>query len=343
MPTVKTVKPGGGGDFTSLQDWWDWAKTQTNADQWAECYGGNLGPLDATDGTVFSPDATHYPRIYVASGHQHGLKWNAAKAHVYVADMAGPMFAVAIQVDYMQVAGLQIKAGPIDGGSGGGQILCTNWYGASNNGATLLEDLLIIGEGEENTVIGITSYSRSASRTARIRNCMVYNCGRYGIYALQHEAYTQIDNCGVIDCGNNWSGGGGIRNVAVSFNDMIMRNCYVMTTGSGVCFSHTYFPTTFKLYNCFSSDGSIGSYTNTDCVTGISTTGQVVNYGEDWRTPGTSDFIGAGMDLSSEFSADALGNARSEPWAVGPYQGGEVTGFNAAWAGNINQVTGGGE
>ncbi len=318
MPTIKTIKPGGGGDYTSLQDWWDWAKTQATADQWAECYSGNLGPLDATTGTTFTPDATLYPRIYVASGHQHAMAWDDTKAHIYVADMAGPEFVVAIQVDYMQVQGLQIKAGPVGGGSGGGQILCTNWSGASGTGAGLLEDLLIIAEGASNTIIGITTYPRSDGRVCAMRNCLVYGCGTAGIYAIQHQANTHIDNCGIVECGN--ASGTGLRNVAVSFDDLVVRNTYVMSTGSAQCFNHTYFPTTFKLYNCFSSDDSIDTYTNTDCVTDIATSGQVEDLDADWRVASGSDFIDAGMDLSADFTADALGNIREVPWWIGPHQ-----------------------
>ena len=40
MANVKTVKPAGGGDFTSLLAWEDYADGQSTADQWAECYSG---------------------------------------------------------------------------------------------------------------------------------------------------------------------------------------------------------------------------------------------------------------------------------------------------------------
>ena len=72
MPTIKTIMPAGGGDYLSLQAWWNWAKTQPTADQWAECYsGGNLGGLSMT-GATFTPNVTEYVRIYAANGHGHG-------------------------------------------------------------------------------------------------------------------------------------------------------------------------------------------------------------------------------------------------------------------------------
>ena len=46
MPTIKTVKPAGGGDFPTLAAGWSARKTSGNADEWAECYGGgDLGML----------------------------------------------------------------------------------------------------------------------------------------------------------------------------------------------------------------------------------------------------------------------------------------------------------
>ena len=64
MATVKTVKPAGGGDFTTLALWEDYADGQTSADQWAECYsGGNLGAVTLS-GWLATPDASNYPKIY---------------------------------------------------------------------------------------------------------------------------------------------------------------------------------------------------------------------------------------------------------------------------------------
>lgn len=70
MPTIKTVKPDGTGDYTTLQSWHTFAAAQGSADQWAECYAGNLGKLGFSAWSS-TPDATHYPRIYAADGQRH--------------------------------------------------------------------------------------------------------------------------------------------------------------------------------------------------------------------------------------------------------------------------------
>src|ERR1044071_371936 len=75
--TIKTIKPAGGGDYTTLAAWEDWADGQTNAAQWAECYsGGDLGTVDF-GGWASTPNATNYPRIYVPLGEGHGGSTNA--------------------------------------------------------------------------------------------------------------------------------------------------------------------------------------------------------------------------------------------------------------------------
>lgn len=73
MATIKTIKPGGGGDFTSLASWESYAGDEDNADQWAECYsGGDLGEVAIGPGWVGTVDSTNYPKIYAAPGHFHG-------------------------------------------------------------------------------------------------------------------------------------------------------------------------------------------------------------------------------------------------------------------------------
>ena len=70
MPTIKTIMPAGGGDYISLQDWWNnWASQQATADQWAECYSGDCGFFSNYElPHVATPDSTHFFRIYAAEG-----------------------------------------------------------------------------------------------------------------------------------------------------------------------------------------------------------------------------------------------------------------------------------
>ena len=101
MATIKTIKPAGDGDFTTLALWEDFADGQSSADQHAECYtGGNLGAVTLA-GWSATPDSSNYPRIYAADGEQH-LGDVASGAYI---SASTPM---AIGVPYTRIDGLRV-------------------------------------------------------------------------------------------------------------------------------------------------------------------------------------------------------------------------------------------
>jgi hypothetical protein len=104
MAYVKTVKPAGGGDYTSLLAWEDYADGQPTADQWAECYsGGDLGGvhLDA-GGTWATPTSEVYPKIYVAEGNGHG---GDISSGAYMSS-TGP---IVVGIEFTRIEGLRIN------------------------------------------------------------------------------------------------------------------------------------------------------------------------------------------------------------------------------------------
>jgi hypothetical protein len=334
MATIKTVKPLGGGDFSSLQAWWNWAKTQVNPDQWAECYGGgNLGFLDATGGHAFTPDASNYPRIYAAAGHRHNLKWDTSKAYIDGGHNCGTV--INAPVNYLRIEGLQIKA---TGESG--MIVA---YTGATAGPYYYKDLLLIGGSGAGTnlVYGIYSYVRNDERDGYLENCMFVDCGYGGFFGTAVGADWYVLDCGFKDCGNT-TGNGSIFNIVADVDHRIfVKNCYALNTGGAPNFHHAYYAGTFDFASTFSSDGSISAngYTQTNCVQNVDTAGQLADYNADWKTLGTSDFVGAGVDLSAVFTTDAVGNLRAVPWWVGPYQSPAST-FKPAWAANSTMVLG---
>jgi hypothetical protein len=109
MPTVKTVKPTGGGDFTSLDAWERWASTQATADQWAECYGGgNLGKVHLRSWTA-TPSPSLYPKIYAATGQQHTGD-DSAGCYISVADD----HCINNELRYLRVEGIRVRHGAAD-------------------------------------------------------------------------------------------------------------------------------------------------------------------------------------------------------------------------------------
>jgi hypothetical protein len=222
MATVKTIKPAGGGDYTTLQAWEDWADGEANADQWAECYtGGDLGGLTIASWTA-TPDADNYPRIYAADGEEHGGDKTAG------AYFSGAGLSVA--TNYTQVVGLR-GDGKIFNGTSGSFLLFER---------CLSHDHVSVGFYMPRTFPG-------ANATITIRNCLcidvatgfqlgtkdalggiitlnvynntAYNCSAYG-FQLQNKNFSaggatiNLENNIAMGCGDDFilsdTGGDGV-------------------------------------------------------------------------------------------------------------------------------------
>ena len=195
MPTIKTIKPGGGGDYTTLQTWESWADGQGSADQWAECYdGGDLGEVSVQSWTA-TPSSTLYPRIYVAEGEGHD--GTAASGGAYINHDGSQM---TMSENYTRVEGLRIVSS-INGrtmslAGDGGQILdgclIINDYGSSGSWSDIycsgVRTIPVIVRnniiyGKDATRFGIYFYSNEASidHYCEIYNNTVDGCHNYGI------------------------------------------------------------------------------------------------------------------------------------------------------------------
>lgn len=104
---VSTIKPSGGGDFTTLALWEDYVdddpQSLSHAGYWAECYkGGNLGAV-TLGGWSDAGTTTRYPKIYAASGESHA---GDISDGAYI-QAATPL--IYIEVDYVRLDGIRIK------------------------------------------------------------------------------------------------------------------------------------------------------------------------------------------------------------------------------------------
>lgn len=294
MATIKTIKPLGGGDYTNLQDWWAFAKTQATADQWAECYGGaSLGALDTTGGATFTADATTYPKIYAVDGYLGGMSFDTSKPHI---DDLVDEFAISlVNQPYFRVVGIQVRT-----------VGFVAFF-VSACGYVYIDSCLIISAA----TTGYGAYFQDNHIGPNyIQNCVAYNWGFHGFLCAGNSP-TIINDCGVVDCGY----GGAPTNAGIRINqfaggDTTITNTYVLNTGGGACILPTTGTTMAKV---FTSDT-----TGTDINT--ATSGQVVSLTSDWTTLNTSDFVGAGDDNLAVVPLDAMGHARTLPVWVGPYQ-----------------------
>tara|TARA_B100000959_G_scaffold226480_1_gene241061 strand:+ start:905 stop:2410 length:1506 start_codon:yes stop_codon:yes gene_type:complete len=192
MAVVKTVKPAGGGDYTSLASWENDASTDANgvgnAGQWAECYtGGNLGALNIS-GWNTTPDSTNYPKIYVADGNNHLTK---EVMGAYISSSQ----PIQSSLEYVIIEGLRVEGSStsnhaitfegsgtsngarVDGcymhGSFQNAIRIGQSSGSSTSNCYVVNNLIAINGSASNTPVGLYVYSNSSS--AGTTNAYIYN------------------------------------------------------------------------------------------------------------------------------------------------------------------------
>ena len=78
-------------------------KTSGNADEWAECYSGNVGGVVLSDMTA-TPSATDYPRVYPGPGQQH----NGSSGGCYIQGVAFSA-GVYAQTSHARIEGLRFE------------------------------------------------------------------------------------------------------------------------------------------------------------------------------------------------------------------------------------------
>ena len=105
--SIKTIKPAGGGDFTTLAAWESWALTDAttsgHGDYWAECYdGGDMGDftINGPLGWDVYTSPTQYPRIYTNKDQRHDGTIAGDGAYLY-----GTPYVTA---KYLRIEGIKI-------------------------------------------------------------------------------------------------------------------------------------------------------------------------------------------------------------------------------------------
>lgn len=231
-PTVvtKTVKPGGGGDYLTLQAWWTAQKGNLpalNEIHRAVVYsGGNAssgGVLLMNESGSVSDDTCYYD-IVVADGHDHDGKWDTTYA--YFAS-TGEGFQVLSQV--VHVTGLQIQ-----GGMGNLGIYTTTV--ASGHPAThvvckrcLIQALW--GAGADG----------SGAITVDFHNCQIRSraaSGQFGVYVRGAGTAYNLYNCTVVCPGT----GSTVALYVYSNAVVTSQNCYL------------------KAATCYKNDGGGGTF-----------------------------------------------------------------------------------
>lgn len=192
MPTIKTVKPAGGGDYTSLSSWEDAVEHESSAAQWAECYsGGNLGTVSVSGVDWSTPDSENYPKIYAATGNGHATSTSSG---AYIEGSS----CITSSLEYLRLEGIRIKndststyainfdsVGTSNGcrvdkclihGSFQNGIRVSQTSGGSGGTSHIANNIIIIDGDDSNTARGIKVSATSVSVTTY---CYIYNNSIY--------------------------------------------------------------------------------------------------------------------------------------------------------------------
>lgn len=287
MATIKTVKPAGGGDYTTLAAWWNAAK-DVSADQWAECYGGgDLGRFpDWMLGVA--DDATHFSKVYAADGES---PWLTGESGTYN--------AIACQKDYAQISGLLVK----DFGNAG--------QGISMTGANSLVEKCTVDAG-----IGTVSWGIES--VGLVRNCLVKNCDFYGIGTGNGGTF---QNCAVINCGKGYSNPGVVSFAGTMnlFNVVAVDNYtdFGVSGGSLVC---DHCASSDATADDFGGSGNIVNIVPADCFTDptngdltLKSGSPLIDAGADLSASFTDDILGNTRPSFGAFDIGAFEKQYNHP------------------------------
>jgi len=248
---VNTIKPAGGGDFTSLQSWEDSIDDDTggdpqslgNAGYHAECYkGGDLGSL-LINVWGFTATGSRHPKIYAAAGQGHGGD-KTDGAYVSTSSGAAMNAGITVLSKYVEIIGLRVQSTvntykgiqASDGGVDGAYISHCLLHGPAN---TLLEAGQLL----------TTNADSSTVKLFVVRNNMLIpetessiGNGFYGIFSgaytyngSTHDIYVQ-NNTVISDSSADWAGqSGSLTGMGFAFGayntvNLYLENNYVSTT-----------------------------------------------------------------------------------------------------------------
>lgn len=304
---INIVDPdnGAGTDYTSLSLWEDGEDGQDlptlDKIAVAKCRSSS-GTADTTfvdfDGWT-ATDATRYIKIAGDTGHRASTSWSTSKYRFSVADG----YLAYLRENYMLFDGVQIELSSattsriLFGGVG---------LNAASSDIRFHSCHFQMPSTSSKTLFFAAV---TGSLSIHFRNCILKSLSTNSDSYLSSQSDKNIyaDNCTFIWNSSNTIG---VRDDGGTCN---IRNCYSGGTGT-----YDYYGTFDTKTTCASEDttGSSG-------LTGIALSNDnFTNYTSNWSLPSTSDLVGVGTNLYSDFTTDIDGNTRpaSAAWCIGAYE-----------------------
>lgn len=301
---------GGNNDYASVSLWeagvqGDLTLSET---QEAECYAFADTTAVTIDGST--TDATHYLRVYAASGAEAQMPWSTSAYRLTPGSNTTPMSAFDA---FTRIERIQMELAT--GASNRFGISCGTTPGVRVIGCYIRAT----GAGA-GTQIGINSTVSGAGNYVHVRNTVVTGFNGAGIQSQSGSGEMWAYNTVVANCGSGFNGGGAFT----------AKNCIAYNNTTD--FAGTYAAST----NNASEDGTAP---DTNEVT-ITTDPFVDFAGGDFHIESGSEVHDAGADLSADanfpFSDDFDGATRTGTWDLGVD---EITGASAAVTGTAGDGT----
>ncbi|EGB15154.1 hypothetical protein DND132_1948 [Pseudodesulfovibrio mercurii] len=290
MATITTtIKPAGGGDYTSLAAW-DYAEAANlvgaGNTHVAECYGGgNLGPVTLSSWTT---DAANRLVIQAADGERHMGVYD--EAYAYASDSGNLLLADQAGLGCLDIIGLQFNK---TGGSYSNGIYLRST-------STYIDKCIFKGPGGDSTgVCGINGSQDTATPSFIVTNTIFYD------FTASSNAYTA-----------------GIRTQTVS--DATLYNCTFINCRYGLRADSG----TPLVKNCIFRSAPITGTLDAASGNNSTSTGIVfADYDNDDFALDATDTVArdTGADLAADgtwaFSDDILGAVReSGNWDIGAFE-----------------------
>jgi hypothetical protein len=309
MPTIKTIKPGGGGDYTLLQTWEDFADGEATADQWAECYdGGDLGEV-VISGWSSTPTAVIYPRIYTPLAERHNARDDGTGA--FISSTTGN--SIVNYVNYVQIDGIRMES----------TSTANSIISMVTSDGVIVENNLLIQKSYANTANAIYIVdSNPVSKTCDIQNNIVFGNGLLatGILILgiattnPVETDSNIFNNTIIDVTSY-----GITGTKTETSDTVTLNVVLRNNicgeGGLLDINWTNFDSIVSTNN-ITSDGTSDDNGGEGNLVNKPGSSQLINRNTHARLLSSGEARDGGVALGS-FSTDALGTTRVAGGNVG--------------------------
>lgn len=326
MPTINSIMPAGGGDYTTAQAWENAVDNSVMGDYIGECYeGGDCGTVtfgswltgstgilraaaghehngDLTDGAYISSTSANCVAISVTSGITiQGMRLKKT---------GGSTAVLAVTNSTADIAGIVIDGNLIECARASAAALVGISISSQNydmSGVVVRNNIVVTtaSNGSGATGISVTHTQLNGGTktlTADIHNNTIV-CNSLGTYGLQAFPQQAISGTAAMNA--------------------TIRNNVIVGATTACCL---YTPSgatsgTITASNNATSDGTADAWGGSDHIENIVAADTFTDPAADWSILESSSLAEAGYDLSGSFTNDAYGNTRSVPWQIGAWGG----------------------